>query len=202
MAREHRDPAAPSQDHLLAHDYDGIREYDNPMPRWWVYIFVVTIVFAGIYALNVIRGVGAGPGRIANYEREMAAFRAAHPAGGPTMGAAALAALARDPKALELGKTTFAQNCSSCHRADAGGLIGPNLTDDYWLHGGALPEIYTTVSEGVLAKGMPNWGKLLKPDQVAAVAAYVYTLHGSNPPNPKAPQGSFVKPEAPLAAAN
>jgi cytochrome c oxidase cbb3-type subunit 3 len=162
------------------------------MPRWWVYIFWATIAFSVLYAIN-IGPIGNGRGRIADYERDMAAFRAAHPE--PTGGAdpARLASLVKDRAALDVGKQTFAQNCAACHRADAGGMIGPNLTDDYWLHGGGLAEIYKTVSEGVLAKGMPPWGKLLKPQQLESVVAYVASLHDSHPANPKAPQGDRVE---------
>ncbi len=181
------------RDRLLAHDYDGIQEYDNPMPRWWVYVFWATIVFAAIYAIN-IGPIGIGKGRIAEYEADMAAARAKYAtASGPTIDPATLAKLAKDPATLATGKALFATNCAACHRADAGGLIGPNLTDDYWLHGGTLPEIYATVTNGVPAKGMPTWGKVLKPNQVAAAAVYVASLHGSNPPNPKPPQGVLVR---------
>lgn len=181
--------AAPQNDsHLIEHNYDGIQEYDNPLPRWWVYLFYATIVFSVLYLLNV-PGVGIGKGRIANYEADMAAWKAAHPE--PEGGASPeqLAALATDQAALATGKQVYATNCASCHRADGGGMIGPNLTDDFWIHGGSLPEIHTTIVEGVLAKGMPNWGKLLKPDQVNAVTVYVASLKGSNPANPKAPEG-------------
>ncbi len=102
--------------------------------------------------------------------------------------------LPRDPSAIAEGKQLFATNCVSCHRADAGGLIGPNLTDDAWIHGGTLPEIHTTITEGVLAKGMPNWGKILKPAQVNALTVYVASLRGSNPANPKPPEGTPVVP--------
>jgi cytochrome c oxidase cbb3-type subunit 3 len=105
-----------------------------------------------------------------------------------------LAALAQDRSTIALGKQIFTTNCASCHRPDAGGMIGPNLTDDYWIHGGTLVEIHKTVTNGVMEKGMPAWGKLLKPDQIDQAVAYVASLHGSNPPNPKAPEGVPVKP--------
>lgn len=175
---------------LLEHSYDGIQEYDNPLPRWWVYMFYGTIIFAIFYALNL--GVGVGPGRIAQYEADMAAFRAAHPEPQGGITPEQLAALASDPQALAAGKAVFATNCASCHRADGGGMIGPNLTDDAWIHGGTMPEIHHTIVEGVLAKGMPPWGKLLKPDQVDAVTAYVASLKGTNPPNAKPPEGEAM----------
>ena len=175
-------------DRLLDHAYDGIQEYDNPLPRWWVWIFYATIVFAVVYYFDFTTRI-RGPGRIKEYEQQMAEAAKRWPA--PTGGVdeSALLALAKDQQALALGKTTFATNCVACHRADGCGLIGPNLTDDFWIHGGTLASIYKTVDGGVLEKGMPNWGKLLKPEQVKSVVVYVASLKGSNPPNPKAPQG-------------
>jgi cytochrome c oxidase cbb3-type subunit 3 len=185
-----QDRGAPTG-RLLDHEYDGIREYDNPLPKWWLYIFYVTILVVPWYYLNP-GGLGSGPPRTVAYEQEMAAARARQPAVAPSSGMTeeALAARAGDRATLELGKATFATNCAVCHRPDAGGLIGPNLTDDFWLHGGTHLAILTTVTDGVLDKGMPAWGKLLKPEQVTAVAVYVSTLRGTNPPNPKPPQGT------------
>lgn len=180
-------PTYDHEDKLLDHEYDGILEYDNPMPRWWVWTFWGTILFSVAYALNM-GGIGTGQGRIADYEADMAAFKQAHPSG-QGMDPAKLAAMAKDPAVLALGKQTFATNCAACHAADGGGLIGPNLTDRFWLHGGTLPEIQTTVTQGVLAKGMPGWEKMLKPDQLTAVVAYVASLQGTTPAKPKAPQG-------------
>ena len=188
-------PNKQDQDHLLEHNYDGIQEYDNPMPRWWVYIFWITIVFSVLYWLNV-PGFGIGKGRIANYNRDMAVAAAAAARREAAQPASAspeqLSALTKDASALALGKQAFGQNCAACHRVDAGGQIGPNLTDDYWLHGAAIEQIRKTVSDGVLEKGMPPWGKVLKPAQLDAVVAYVFTLRGTNPPNPKEPQGEMV----------
>ena len=188
-------PNKDGQDHLLEHSYDGIQEFDNPMPRWWVYLFWATIIFSILYFFNV-PGFGIGKGRIADYDRDMAAAasadakrKAAQPA---QASGEQLAAMTKDASVVALGKQVFGQNCAACHRADAGGQIGPNLTDDYWLHGAALEQIHKTVVDGVLEKGMPPWGKVLKPNQLDAVVAYVYTLHGTNPANPKAPQGDLV----------
>ena len=185
----------PDQDHLLEHSYDGIQEFDNPMPRWWVYLFWATIIFSILYFFNV-PGFGVGKGRIADYDRDIAAAasadakrKAAQPAGAS---GEQLAAMTKDASVVALGKQVFGQNCAACHRADAGGQIGPNLADDYWLHGGTLEQIHKTVVDGVLEKGMPPWGKVLKPNQLDAVVAYVYTVRGTNPPNPKAPQGDLV----------
>lgn len=184
-------------DRLLDHEYDGIREYDNPMPRWWLYIFYASIVYSLLYFLNV-PGIGPGKGRIAAYERDMAAAeaqRAKLEAAAPTMTAAQLVALSRDAQHVAAGKQVFTTNCVPCHAAGGAGLIGPNLTDDYWIHGGRPLEILHTVRTGVLAKGMPAWGPVLQPQQLTNVVAYVLTLHDTHPPNPKAPEGVKLEDE-------
>jgi cytochrome c oxidase cbb3-type subunit 3 len=155
-------------------------------------MFWATIVFSILYVLNVIPRIGIGPGRIAKYEADVAAALAAHPQPAKSSSPEELAALAANPQVLAAGKQVFSTNCVSCHKADGGGLIGPNLTDNAWIHGGTLSEIHKTVSEGVLAKGMPPWGKVLKSDQVDAVVAYVASLKGTNPPDAKAPEGTVV----------
>lgn len=184
--------AEESQDHLLEHSYDGIQEYDNPMPRWWVITFWATIAFSIVYALNLGGIAGDRRGRIAAYEADMAAFRKAHPAEAATVTPEALLALATSPEGLAEGKTVFQKQCAPCHRADGGGLIGPDLADDYWLHGGTITAIHATIANGVLEKGMPPWKKTLQPRELDAVTAYVWTLHGTNPPNPKGSQGELV----------
>jgi cytochrome c oxidase cbb3-type subunit 3 len=177
-------------DRLLEHDYDGIQEYDNPMPRWWLYVFYACILYAVLYVLNV-PWIGPGAGRLADYRRNMAIADSVVARNDPlrSVTEATLLSAAKDPAQHELGKATFSTTCSPCHRADAGGNIGPNLTDAWWLHGGKPMEILKTVNEGVLAKGMPAWGKILKPAQLVAVVGYVTTLSGTNPKDPKPPQG-------------
>lgn len=179
---------------LLDHEYDGIQEFDNPMPRWWLWIFYATIAYSVLYWFNV-PGIGIGAGRIAAYEADMAAAtaRAAELASqrtGPTD--ASLLALAGDATALELGSTTFGQMCASCHAPDGGGLIGPNLLDEYWLHGNAPLQIHQVIEEGVLAKGMPAWGTMLRPEQVDALTAYIISRAGTAAANPRAPEGEPV----------
>ena len=189
----------PDDDRLLEHEYDGIREYDNPLPRWWVIILWVTVAWSVVYLINVIPGVGIGAGRAKNYENEMAAAREQYGAAqaaeqkAVVIDDAAMLAIVADRARVEAGQQVFMTNCVACHRADAGGNIGPNLTDDYWIHGGQPAQIHGTITAGVLDKGMPAWGAVLTPDQVANVAAYVITLHGTHPKEPKAPQGVKVE---------
>ncbi len=186
--------APHDDDRLLDHSYDGIQEYDNPMPRWWLYIFWGTIVWGVLFWLNV-PGIGVGKGRIADYDASVAAAAAdmpAEPSAGPD--AAALLAASQDPTAVAAGRTVFGAYCSACHGPDGGGVIGPNLTDAYWIHGGSPEAVYHTVNVGVLEKGMPAWGPTLKPDEVNAVVAYVISLQGTTPAAPKAPEGTMDPP--------
>ncbi len=188
-------------DKLLDHEYDGIKEFDNPLPAWWVWTFYATILVVPLYLWDPL-GIGVGPGKEKAYEQQMAAFNAAHPKTAGTYTDDQVAAFAKDPARVEAGKVTFTTYCAACHRPDGGGQIGPNLTDDFWIHGGRPTEIIRIVNEGVLAKGMPNWGKMLKPDQVEGSVAYLLTLHGTNPANPKVPEGARYLPDSAAAPAS
>jgi cytochrome c oxidase cbb3-type subunit 3 len=183
------DTPSRDADRLIDHEYDGIREYDNPLPRWWVWTFYATIVFAVLYWFNL--GIGVGPGRLAQYQADVLSHQRPEPAAGA--GLADLGALVGDQAAIARGREVFVTTCASCHRADGGGGIGPNLTDAAWIHGEGLAEIHRTIVEGVPAKGMPSWGKLLPREKVDAVTVYVLSLAGTNPPDPKAPEGQPVK---------
>jgi cytochrome c oxidase cbb3-type subunit 3 len=186
------------EDRLLEHKYDDIQEYDNPLPGWWTLIFLVTVIWAVLYFFNFIPGLGTGKGRVANYEKEMNA--AAEKYGTPQQQAARasgsidvslMLAYMKDPARLAAGKAIFVDpsRCSSCHMADGGGLVGPNLTDDYWIHGAQPKDILATITNGVPDKGMLTWGPILGPEKCAEVAAYVTTLHGMHPAKPREPQG-------------
>jgi cytochrome c oxidase cbb3-type subunit 3 len=191
MTLEGKDDLRPDRkdDRLLDHQYDGIQEYDNPLPRWWVMLFWATIVYSLLYMIDV-PGLGNGQGRIAAYERDMAAARAKYgDRVAPTVSETDLLALIEDALQVAEGKKVYDLNCMPCHRADGGGMIGPNLTDDYWIHGGRPLEVLATVSQGVPQKGMPSWGQVMKPEQVGRVVAYVLTLHGTRPANGKGPEG-------------
>jgi cytochrome c oxidase cbb3-type subunit 3 len=191
-------PLPPEPDRLLEHDYDGIREYDNPMPRWWLWVFYITILFVPAYYLAPAP-FGAGSGKDAEYAAEVARYQASRPPAPAGVTAATLLARRNDREDLEEGAEVFAKNCAACHRADGGGLIGPNLTDDVWLHGGTPVAIHTTIVQGVMAKGMPAWERLLSPEAVEQVTAYVLSLAGTNPPNPKAPEGVADRAAVPPA---
>lgn len=188
---------APAQS-LLDHEYDGIKEYDNPLPGWWVKIFWGSFFFSIGYVFHY-HVSGNGPSVAASYENEMAVVRAeqARRALGEKVSEEGLAKLMADPKLMADAKAIFSQRCLPCHGERAQGVIGPNLTDAYWLHGeGALMDIHQYVSEGVPAKGMPAWKMQLTSLQIRELAAFVGSLRGTNVPG-KAPEGTLAPAAAP-----
>lgn len=178
---------------ILDHDYDGITEMDNKLPRWWVWLFNLSIVFAFFYLL-FFHVLNLGPSSAKLYQQEIAAAKG-EPEPTPGGAAAALAAVpveevpSTEDAVLAKGKQLFTLNCAVCHGQNAEGLIGPNLCDDSWIHGPTFANNLHTIREGVLAKGMIAWKGVLKPADIQAVGSYIFTLRGSNPPNPKAPEG-------------
>ena len=178
------------RDRVLGHEADGIEEYDNPLPGWWVWTFWATIAFSigywGWYQL------GPGPTVVAIYDKEMHEAMEQEARAGAMAGAPdeeSLRALTKNAAALAGAKQIFETRCAPCHGAQGQGVIGPNLTDEYWLHGGTLTEIRAIIETGVPEKGMVPWKGALQPQEISAVAAYVSTLQGTNPPNAKPPQG-------------
>jgi cytochrome c oxidase cbb3-type subunit III len=197
MSDGSREPQASvsGQDELLDHQYDGIREYDNPLPRWWVWIFAGSFWFSVAYFFHY-HVSGNGESVAASYEAEVAEGREAqakaslaHPVSEESLGKLmADAALMNDAKAL------FGARCMPCHGDKAQGSIGPNLTDSAWIHGsGQLVDIFGVIDQGVLAKGMPAWSKQLSPIEVRKLAAFVGTQRGRNVPG-KAPEGTVAVP--------
>lgn len=179
-------PADKDLQDQVIHEYDGIQEYDNRLPNWWLYTLFGTIVFAGWYWLHFETfKIGAAPD--AAYREEMAALEAAKAKSAVTP--AELIALSKDGNAVKAGQEVFMANCLACHGPNAGGTIGPNLTDSFWLHGGAPDKIFATVRDGFPAKGMPAWGPQLGDSKVRNVVAYVLTLRNTNVAGGKPPQG-------------
>ena len=181
----------PNRDRLLDHDADGIREFDNALPRWWLYGFYLTIVFAAVYVVNyhvLASPLFGRPGMAAEYEAEVqAATRVTTP---PAAGPAVTLIALRDEPSLAQGRSIFEgpdNVCSSCHRADLGGTIGPNLTDEYWLHGCSVQQVVTSIRTGFPMKGMLPFGtgKPLTDAQLLQVASYVMARRGSSPADPK-----------------
>lgn len=186
---------------VLDHNYDGIRELDNKLPPWWLYGFYLTIIFAAVYLVRY--HVFDGTKQAMEYEIEMEEARIAIEEYKKTakdlvdVNSVEMLTEAAD---LNAGKAIFDQYCVACHKSDGGGGIGPNLTDDYWILGGGIKNVFNTISEGGRdGKGMVAWKNDLKPLERAQVASYVLTFQGTTPLEPKAPEGEiWENPDAPV----
>jgi cytochrome c oxidase cbb3-type subunit 3 len=189
---------AEFEDKVL-HELDGIKEYDNPMPGWLMAIWWGSLIFSAayliFYALSFGEGTMEAEYRGATQEAVSAvdAYFEANPLVPPSP--ADLLAGAANPAVLEAGRSRFTRACASCHGEQAQGLIGPNLTDDRWIHGGTVEQIFQSIARGWPAKGMPPWGRAVKPEELSALVSYVRSIQGSNPPNARAPEGERVVPE-------
>jgi cytochrome c oxidase cbb3-type subunit III len=181
------------KDELLNHEYDGIREFDNALPRWWLYGFYLTIVFAIVYAINyhvLSTPLWGKPGMVAEYEAEMAdAAVLASNRPGPTGPAATLAALT-DEESLAKGQELYEGShlCAACHREDLGGLVGPNLADDLWIHGCTPAELVTNIASGFPMLGMLPYGSgaPMNDEELLQVVSYILSKRGSNPADARA----------------
>jgi cytochrome c oxidase cbb3-type subunit III len=184
-------PLAEEKDLLIEHEYDGIKELDNPTPAWFMYLFYSTVVFAVAYLL-IYHVFGIGQLQYDEYKTEVAQAEVAKK---EYLSKAAnlidenTVKLVTEQEAIKAGEAIFKQNCAACHGDKGQGMVGPNLTDEYWLHGGNIKSVFKTIKYGFPAKGMPNWEKQLSSKQLSDVANYIKTLHGTNPPNGKEPQG-------------
>lgn len=173
---------------LLDHNYDGIQELDNPLPRWWVYLFLGTVLFSiGYFGAHTLGYAKSIDSKFHTQLKEIQGTSKSEKSDAPVL------AFDKTTENLSKGKEVFDLRCAACHRADGGGMVGPNLTDAYWLHGGSSQEIYNTVFNGVPAKGMLAWGPILKPEEIVSVVVYIQSLKGSHPANPKDPEGEKVE---------
>lgn len=186
----------PNEPKLLSHDADGIKELDNNLPSWWVWLFYLCIIYAAGY-LVYYHVLKIGDLQAAEYAKE-------HAAGEKLKSEAiakfesGLAALtpSTDATVLSQGLATYTTLCAPCHRPDGGGLVGPNLCDDYWIHGSNYVDSLKVIINGVPEKGMLTWRGVLKPSEIQAVASYIYKFRGTTPPNPK-PREDQAQPEKP-----
>lgn len=223
---------ADTKDRVFEHDYDGIREYDNPLPPWWVSLFYITVIWGVLYVFYY-HVFEIGDRSYDEFMREYdpmwskendpgyqsksifaAGYRAPYQdpsrditpkqiaARGGIMAPAKEEAKEEvfhfepltDKASLAAGKEVYMKNCVPCHGMGGEGGIGPNLTDNYWIHGqGEINGVMKTIIKGVPEKGMLAWGKILKKDDLLPVGSYLLTLIGTNPPNGKAPQGTLVE---------
>lgn len=179
----------------LNHNYDGIRELDNHLPPWWVNLFLITIVWAVGYMWFYHWG-GSGLSQEQRYEKEVADAKkeiAVALAGKANAVDESNVVALTDAAALGEGELIYKNVCAACHGQKGEGAVGPNLTDEYWLHGGGIKNIFKTVKYGVPEKGMIAWSSQLKPADIQKVSSYILTMQGTNPPNPKGPQGEIWK---------
>ena len=188
---------------IMDHNYDGIRELDNVLPPWWVYLFYATIVFSVVYLVRF--HIIGDYDQAMEYEQEVAAAKIAieeYKKTAKDLVDVNTVEFLSDAADLSAGKKIFTDNCVVCHMADGGGGIGPNLTDEYWILGGGIKNVFNTISEGGRdGKGMVAWKQSLKPAEIAQVASYVLTMGGTTPANPKAPEGDiWIDPDAPAPA--
>jgi cytochrome c oxidase cbb3-type subunit 3 len=192
-------PIEKEKDIMLDHDYDGIHELDNSLPPWWKYGFYLTIVVACIY-LYRFHVSGTGPSSHDEYVAEMkqaeedkAAYLAKTAGNIDENNVTALTA-ATD---IAAGQQIFQSTCFACHAKDGGGGVGPNLTDDYWLHGGSIKDVFKSIKYGWQDKGMKSWKDDFSPKQIAQIASYVKSLHGTKPAAPKDKQGDLYNESGP-----
>ena len=196
-------PVETEHELLLDHDYDGIRELDSKVPPWFLWLFYISIFFAVVYMLDY-HVLNSSPLQDEEYQMQVQQAeveRAALINSGAFLNEESVTLLT-DPAALDAGKQIFTTNCVACHAADGGGLVGPNLTDDYWIHGGGIKNIFKVVKYGVVAKGMISWQSQLNPNQMQDVASYVISLHGTSPANPKQQEGTIWKESDSTAVAS
>lgn len=188
-------PVARENEIATNHEYDGIRELDNRLPPWWVYGFYLTIIFAVIYLIN-FEVLGTGPTQDEEFQTEMAQAKAdvqIYLASLSNLIDESNVTLAVEAPELGAGQAIFEEKCAVCHAVDGGGGVGPNLTDQYWLHGGDLSSIFSTIKYGVPSKGMIAWESQLSPQKMQQVASYIYSMEGQETANPKEPQGELFQ---------
>ncbi len=177
-----------TNERLLAdHEYDGIQELDNDLPPWWKWLFYITIVFGVIYLIRLWVFKSDDMNQNKEYEMEMAKIASL-----PSQQADAASfeiKVLTDDASISSGKDIYDKNCAVCHTPDGGGLVGPNFTDDYWIHGNSMDDMYKIVTNGVLEKGMTPFKDQLSPTKRLEVLSYIITMHGTTPANPKAPEG-------------
>jgi cytochrome c oxidase cbb3-type subunit III len=185
-------PMKYEQTMMMEHAYDGILEIDNPIPAWFMTLFYGSIIISILY-MFVYHVVGDGQTMTTEYKEQMVEGESIKQAYMKQFASSINennVTLLKDETSIKEGKKMFIQNCVACHAADGGGGVGPNLTDEFWIHGGSVKSVYHTISEGVAEKGMIAWKKSLNPIQMQQVASYIISLKGTIPAKPKEPQGT------------
>lgn len=196
-------PIESESELLLSHDYDGIKELDNNLPPWWVYLFYACILFSAVYLVRF--EIMGGDNQEMELQKELAQAKIdveEYMKTAPDLMDEKTVTLLTESADLAAGKEIFTTNCAACHRADGGGQIGPNLTDENWILGGGIKNVFHTITNGGRdGKGMIAWKGTLKPKEIQKIASYILSLKGSNPKDAKAAEGEiWVEENAPMAA--
>lgn len=189
-------PIEREEEIMFDHDFDGIKELDSKVPPWFSWLFILTIIFAIYYMLHY-HVFGTGELMYEEYNQEVVAAtleREALMKSGAFVNENTVELLSQ-PSELEAGKAIFEANCIACHASDGGGIVGPNLTDKYWIHGGGIKNVFKVIKYGVVEKGMIAWQTQLNPNQMQEVASYVLSLQGTTPAAPKQPEGEIWEEE-------
>ncbi len=185
-------PIEREKEIMFEHDFDGIKELDSKIPPWFSWLFIITIIFAAYYMIDY-HVIGSGQVQLEEYTNEVQAAsleREALIKSGAFVNEETVTLLT-EGSGLEAGKAIYDLNCIACHAADGGGIVGPNLTDDYWIHGGGIKNVFKVIKYGVVEKGMISWQTQLNPNQIQEVASYIMSLHGTTPAAPKQPEGEI-----------
>jgi len=175
----------------MGHDFDGIHELNNPTPPWWKWGFVFTVCFGIVYfwRTEISHSAPSQLEELADAEQKAAVAKQEYLKKAANNIDENNVTLLTDPNDIAAGQKMFISNCAPCHGPQGQGVVGPNLTDDYWLHGGKVNEVFKTIKYGVADKGMKSWQEDFSPKQLAQLASFIKSIHGSNPPNPKEAQG-------------
>jgi cytochrome c oxidase cbb3-type subunit III len=173
---------------ISGHEYDGIKELNNPMPKWWLWLFYITIVFAAIYFVRY-HVMHTGALQNEEYENEMAEAAREKNSSKTNILDETNVTLLEDVASLAEGKVIYDKNCLVCHLSKGEGLVGPNLTDQFWIHGGSMGDIFKIIKIGNPSMGMISWKDQLTPLQMQQVSSFIYLMEGTNPPNQKEAQG-------------
>ena len=197
-------PLGDESEIMKDHEFDGIKELDNDLPPWWIALFYVTIIFGFVYLIKY--HVFGSPNQDQEYTNEVAMADEAiakYKLTAPDLTSVDNVQLLTDPTDLAKGKAIFDTNCIACHKADGGGSIGPNLTDQYWILGGSIQDVFHTIMEGGRAgKGMISWKDQIKPADIEKVASYVLSLQGTNPADAKGPEGDLYVSDTEVVTQN
>lgn len=184
----------PTEEAVRAHSFDGIQEYDKRLPNWWLTTFYGAIIFWVGFWFYYERA-HLGPSNTELLKQQLAVIEAAKLASAPSVDDASLWKMSRNAVFVDAGRATFNSTCASCHTEKLTGAIGPNLVDQLWIHGGRPTDIYNTVTQGVLIKGMPSWGPVLGAKKVSEAVAYILSHHQEGEPIEK--QDAWVPPALP-----